>query len=107
MEPRAESEIIAHRVELEDLCRTFGVQRLALFGSALTLDWSPDKSDFDFVVDFASPPAGIDLFTQQFGLLVQLERTFGRPIDLVERKAITRADFRRLVDEQSLEVYAA
>ena len=107
MEPRAESEIITHRGELEDLCRTFGVQRLALFGSALTSEWLPDKSDFDFVVDFAPPPAGLDLFTQQFGFLVQLERTFGRPIDLVERKAITRTEFRRVVDEQSLEIYAA
>ncbi len=40
------------RRELKTLCERRGVERLALFGSALRDDFDPEKSDLDFSVTF-------------------------------------------------------
>ncbi len=40
------------RRELKALCEQHGVERLALFGSALRDDFDPEKSDLDFSVTF-------------------------------------------------------
>ena len=43
--------IEAKHTELEDLCRRFGVERLSLFGSAVTGRFRPASSDLDFIVE--------------------------------------------------------
>ena len=95
------------RQELDGVCRRYGVRRLSVFGSALSAKWQPETSDFDFLVEYGPPPAGIDLFAQQFVMQVELERLLGRPVDLVERAAIRKPAFREAVDRDALEVYAA
>lgn len=40
------------REEIARLCRAFGVKRLAVFGSATTDRFDPDRSDVDFLVEF-------------------------------------------------------
>lgn len=50
---------LAHRKpKLEELCRRFRVRRLELFGSAATERYSPENSDIDFLVEFATPAPG-------------------------------------------------
>ena len=44
-----------HRAELEQLCRRYRVVSLSLFGSATRDDFDPERSDYDFLVDFAGP----------------------------------------------------
>ncbi len=44
--PTLESEAIGK------LCRTHGVSRLVIFGSAVRGDWDPATSDLDFLVEF-------------------------------------------------------
>ena len=46
------SVIEAKKHELTDLCECHGVERLALFGSALREDSDSGKSDLDFAVEF-------------------------------------------------------
>ena len=42
-----------HREAIADICRRFGVCRLAVFGSAARLvDFEPERSDVDFLVAF-------------------------------------------------------
>lgn len=97
----------AKQEDIANLCRQYGVERLRLFGSALRADWDPEHSDFDFLVEFGPPPPGVNLFDQQFGLLVDLERLFGRPVDVVDWKAAKKPLFREIADAEAKELYAA
>jgi hypothetical protein len=79
---------------LGELCRRWKVRELALFGSVLRDDFRPG-SDIDVLVRFepAAPWSLFDLGDMQ----VELERIFGRKVDLVEKEAVeqSRNPFRR------------
>ena len=95
-----------HRAELERLCRRLPVERLELFGSAVTGEFRPGESDLDFLVEFRplTPPDRADAY---FGLLHGLEDLFRRPIDLVTNQAIQNRRFARTVDRQRTLLYVA
>ena len=75
-------------VELADFCKRWKVTELALFGSVLRDDFNA-YSDVDFLVTF-SPAARWSLF-DLVSMQQDLERIFGRPVDLVEREAILQS----------------
>jgi predicted nucleotidyltransferase len=82
------ADIAEKREALATLCRRYGVTRLEVFGSAArALDFDPETSDFDFLVEFDQR---IDLpsLEQLLGFAEALEKLLGRPVDLVERKAV-------------------
>jgi len=93
-----------HRAELEALCRRYHVRRLDLFGSAASGQDRPAKSDLDFLVEFEPLPAGAYADTY-FGLLEDLERLFGRPVDLVVASAIKNPYFRDSVERTRVSLY--
>ena len=95
-----------HRAELADLCRRHRVLRLSLFGSATRDDFDPQRSDFDFLVDFEDLPSG-HYADAYFGLLDSLERLLGRPVDLVVGSAIKNPYFKQAVEQTRALVYAA
>ena len=83
-----QADIEKKRDALAALCRRYAVKRLEVFGSAARgSDFDPKRSDFDFLVEFEQhtdlPP-----LQQFFGFAEALERLLGRPVDLVERKAV-------------------
>jgi predicted nucleotidyltransferase len=88
--------IEAKKPEIIALCRQYGVIRLDLFGSATGPNWDPDRSDFDFVVDFANRGPGIFVRFIDFG--DAMEQLLGRRVDLVSEKRM-KARFRQSVDE--------
>ncbi len=85
------SEISVDHDHITDFCRRWNVTELALFGSVLRDDFRPD-SDVDVLVTFeAEAPWSLwDLSTMR----QELERIFGRDVDLVEKKGL-RNPFRR------------
>ena len=93
------------RRELKALCERRGVERLALFGSALRDDFDPEKSDLDFSVTF-SPMSPERHAAAYFGLLDDLEGLFGRRVDLVEIRAVRNPYLRRSIEEEQETVYA-
>ena len=93
-------------VDLKHLCTKHRVSRLELFGSAVTGDFYPEHSDFDFIVEFQREE-GINPADQYFGLLEDLEELFGRHIDLVEAGAMRNPYFIRRANESRTLVYAA
>ncbi len=95
-----------NRAELAELCRRHHVLSLSLFGSATRDDFNPQQSDFDFLVDFESLPAG-QYADAYFGLLESLERLLGRPVDLVVASAIKNPYFRQSIDQTKALLYAA
>lgn len=107
MNPSARKLISSVQPELDTLCRRFGVKKLALFGSALRATWDPQTSDLDLVADFGPPPAGVDLFAQQFVFQVELERLFGLKVDLIERSAISKPFLLERVRADAQELYAS
>lgn len=99
-------EIEQHRREVETLCREYDVQRLALFGSAVTGGFRVDTSDLDFLVEFRAPLAA-GYADRYFGLLEGLQDIFKRPVDLVVESAIRNPYFREAVDRDKALLYAA
>ncbi len=97
------------RVQLDQavlaaFCRKWRIRELSLFGSALRDDFGPD-SDLDFLVSF-EPETRLDLF-DLIEMRDELARTFGRPVDLVEKEAL-RNPWRRYEILRTREViYAA
>ena len=61
-----------------EFCRRNRIRRLALFGSVLRDDFSPD-SDVDVLVEF-EPDARVGL--RFFGIELELTEMFGRKVDL-------------------------
>ena len=94
------------RGALDELCRRFRVETLALFGSVVTSEFDPEESDLDFVVRFQpmSPREHADAY---FGLLGELESLFARKVDLVEEEAIENPYFRRSVESTRRTIYDA
>lgn len=95
-----------HRAELADLCRRHRVLRLSLFGSATRDDFDPQRSDFDFLVDFEDLPPG-EHADSYFGLLQALESLLGRPVDLVESSTLRNPYLRREIEATQVLVHAA
>lgn len=98
--------IESHLAQIEELCREFHVQRLELFGSALNASFDPEKSDLDFLVEFALLSSG-DYAAAFFGFKMELERLLRRSVDLVVASAIRNPYFRQSVEQNKALLYAA
>ncbi len=98
--------VAARKAAIERLCGRHRVQRLALFGSASTGGHRAGTSDFDFVVEFPPLPTGA-YADHYFGLLEDLERLLGGPVELVVGSAIRNPYFRRSVEQTSALLYEA
>src|SRR5262245_33753445 len=91
--------------EIRAIYRKFGVARLELFGSAARVDFDPETSDIDVIVDFIDYGTGIsDRF---FGLINALEELLGRPIDVVFARKLSNPYFIESVNEDRITLYAA
>ena len=99
-------ELEQRRVELETVCRRYGVRRLELFGSTATGQDRPGESDLDFLVEFGPLPPG-GYADAYFGLLESLEELFGRTVDLVVPSAIRNPYFLKAIEETRTLLYAA
>jgi len=98
--------ISQHASELQSLCRQFRVRRLELFGSAVTPQFDPEGSDFDFLIEFdnLTPRDAADRY---FGMLHALENLLSRSIDLVDLNAIDNPYFLRAIEPSRTVLYAA
>jgi uncharacterized protein len=98
--------IAERRSEIADICRRFGVSRLAVFGSAARgEDFDPARSDVDFLIAY-EPAANAEL-GDYFALRDELAAVVGRPVDLVVQGSV-RNPFIRAGIERSVEtVYGA
>ncbi|MBF0627048.1 MAG: nucleotidyltransferase domain-containing protein [Magnetococcales bacterium] len=92
--------------DISHLCVRHGVHQLDLFGSAVGEAFDPKSSDLDFLVEFVelTPAAHADAF---FGLMEDLEKLFGRAVDLVEKRAIRNPYFQQTITEKQINVFHA
>jgi predicted nucleotidyltransferase len=91
---------------LARICREHGVHRLEIFGSAVTDQFDPVRSDIDFIVDFGAD-AQPQLFAHYFGLKQALEALFGRQVDLVMAGAMRNPHFIEAAARTRRVVYAS
>jgi predicted nucleotidyltransferase len=92
------------RDAIRALCRTYGVRRLELFGSAATGAFDAETSDLDFVATFADTrsPGYADRY---LGFAEALEELFGRPVDVITERSIQNPYFRQAVDASRQPIY--
>ena len=90
--------------QIADLCRRYSVERLFAFGSVLT-DRFNDESDVDLIVDIADE-SPLEYADNYFNLKFGLSDLFGRPVDLLENKALHNAQMRKHIDESKQLIYA-
>lgn len=98
--------IVEHkRTALAELCRRYGVERLYLFGSAVLGRFDARHSDLDFLVSFLNREPTGEYADRYLGFADDLERLFGRPVDLVTEQSIRNPYFRNEVDATRQLVY--
>lgn len=92
---------------LAQLCYRWKIAEIALFGSVLREDFGPD-SDVDLLVTYR-PDADWSLF-DTVGLQRELAELFGRPVDLVSRRAVEHSQNwirRKAILESAVPIYAS
>lgn len=90
------------RDEIADFCRRNGIRRLAIFGSALRDDFTP-QSDIDVLVEFES---GARTGLRFFRIQDDLSALFRRVVDLNTPDCLSRY-FRQQVLEEAKDLYVA
>jgi predicted nucleotidyltransferase len=91
---------------LRELAIKHRVERLDLFGSAAREDFDPETSDLDFLVSFEPMPP-VEHADSFFGLLADLQRLFGRRIDLLEAEPIENPYRRESIERSRKVLYEA
>ena len=98
----------AKRAELQELCLRYRVRRLDVFGSAATgQGFDPQCSDLDFLVEFEPDQDLGPWLSHYFEFQGELERLFGRSVDLVMASALKNPFFVREVNRTRRPLYAA
>lgn len=95
--------IDSHIDTLTELCHTYNVDKMYLFGSALNSNFTA-KSDIDFLVRFKS----IELtkyFDNYINFKEKLKALFGREIDLVEEQTLRNPILIRSINRSKELVY--
>ena len=75
-----------HRNAIAAVCERYGVKRLDVFGSATRPDFDPQRSDFDFILEFET--YGPDSARRFIGFADELEVVLKRPVDIVFERAM-------------------
>ena len=103
---RLKHRIIASSDLIEEFCKRWHVQEMALFGSVLRDDFGRE-SDIDVLVEFQPD----DVPGLQFvSMASELSGLLGRPVDVLTRSAIERSSNhirRREILESAEVIYAA
>lgn len=92
-----------YRNSLQPLCRKYRVSTLYAFGSVLTDRFNKD-SDVDVLVSFGDVEL-MEYFNNLIGFKQELEKLFGRQIDLLEESAIRNPALRRSIDNNKQLIY--
>lgn len=96
-----------HREAILALCRTYGVARLELFGSAMTSAFDPEHSDINFIVEYP-PDYDFGPWLKRFQELEEaLAGLLGRDVDLVMTSALRNRWFNREAAKTRTVIYDA
>lgn len=97
--------VAEHLDEIRALSEKYGVEKLEIFGSAMTDAFDPERSDVDFIVHY---PKGYEFghFLSRFqDLEDELAIALDRPAQLVMTSALRNSRFSRNADQTRMIVY--
>ena len=97
-------DLSAYKFSIAELCHSLSVRRLELVGSAARVDFRPESSDIDVLIEFQGEEA---LFDRYFELKHGLERIFERKVDVIQRGAIRNPYLRDSIEEDRVPIYEA
>lgn len=92
-----------HIRKIISLCKALSVRKSDLIGSAARDDFK-ENSDIDVLVVFDGDS---NLFDRYFELKENLEKIFGRSVDIVMEEAIKNPIFRQSINQDRVLLYAA
>lgn len=98
--------LITHKIqEIQRLCVKYNIKTAYLFGSATSSDFN-DNSDIDILISFKD--LSIEQYTDNyFALHSELEKLFGRKVDLITERSLSNPYFIKSVQETKQLLYAA
>jgi hypothetical protein len=88
---------------LKILCNNYNVEKMYLFGSALTSNFT-EKSDIDFLVKF-KPIELSKYFENYIGFKENLQSLFGREVDLLEEQTLRNPILIRSINKSKELIY--
>jgi predicted nucleotidyltransferase len=91
--------------EMKALCGRYRVQTFEVFGSAAQQRALGETSDLDFLVELL-PMSPTEHAEAYFGLLHSLKELFGRPVDLLETRAIDNPYLLESINRHRVKLYA-
>lgn len=96
--------IIDNNIEsLKKLCTIYHVEKMYLFGSALTTNFN-NKSDVDLLVKF-KPIELSQYFDNYINFKEKLETLFGREVDLLEQQTLKNPILIKSIDQSKELIY--
>ncbi len=96
--PEIPALIASKREGIAALCREYGVARLEVFGSVMTDEFDPNRSDIDFLVEYV-PDGELGWWTDDWYVLkAKLADIFGCQVDLVTFQALQDPFFRHFAN---------
>ena len=99
--------VAQHLDEIRAAAERYGVERLEIFGSAMTSKFDPDRSDVDFIVHY---PRDYDygyFLKQYLDFEDELAEILGRSAQLVMTSALKKERFRRNAEMTRTTIYVA
>ena len=99
-------QIIEDKIdELKEICETYDVKTMYVFGSACTEGFN-ENSDIDILISFKD--ISIDKYTDNyFELHYHLQDLFNRKIDLITENSLSNPYFIESIEETKQLLYAA
>ena len=98
-------DISKYKAEIVTLCSSLNVKELYLFGSSLSVRYSPE-SYVDLLVNFKKLPP-LEYTKSYFALKFSLEKLLGKEIDLLEQKSLSNPYLKSEIDSKKQLLYAA
>ena len=99
--------IIKNRIsELNEICKSFDVKRLYVFGSLCTDKFDENKSDIDLIVELDEKDP-IEKGEKLIILWDKFEELFGRKVDLLSRTQVRNPYLQKGIDATKQLIYEA
>jgi predicted nucleotidyltransferase len=100
-------QIIENKLDtIKSICRSFGVEKLHVFGSVVSDNFMQD-SDIDFLISF-NKNLSVEEYTENyFALQYKLRDLFDRDIDIVTERTLNNPYFIESIEETKWLIHEA
>ena len=97
-------DLIKNRDVFTDLCKSHQVKQIYAFGSSVSGEFDPEKSDIDLLVEIDEPDP-IKKGEKILSLWDKLETFFKRKVDLLTNLSIRNKILRESIDSTKVLIY--